>query len=77
MRRALTGELNDIFAEVGLGHFDPGSLQGGIEMYLFGGHRLGFDGMPAIRVLRNIVDNLPRLGRRRRPVHDAASPLYR
>ena len=41
--RALTGELNDPFAEVGFGDFDAGGFEVSVEMDFLGGHGLGLD----------------------------------
>ena len=41
---ALTGELNDPFAEVGLQRLYPGFRQRPVEMDLFAGHALALDG---------------------------------
>jgi hypothetical protein len=43
VRRAVAGELDDVLAQVGLGHFNARRLQRFVKVNLLAGHRFGLD----------------------------------
>ncbi len=78
VRRTFAGDLDDVFAEIGFGHFDARGLQGGIEVDFLAGHRLRFDGSLAAGLVGDFDDDLAGiLGGIGRPMDVAAEPLDR
>ncbi len=75
--RPLSGQLNNEFAEIGFGNLNSASLQRGIEMNLFGGHRFRLHGELAIGLLGDLQNDLAGILGRAGPVHLPAVSLNR
>jgi len=61
VRGRLPRELDDVFPEVGLHHFDPVGLERAVQAHLLGDHRLRFDGEGNPFLPRDPGGDLPRL----------------
>ena len=68
MARRLVADLQDVLAEVGLHHLEPGLLQMGIERDLLGDHRLALGDDAGVGLPTDAGDDLARFSRCRRPM---------
>ncbi len=72
MARRLLGELDHVFAEIGLDHLEAGALECVIDRYLFAHHGFSFGDAFGADTLAQTNDDLARLRGRACPMHLAA-----
>ncbi|OQA32872.1 MAG: hypothetical protein BWY57_01638 [Betaproteobacteria bacterium ADurb.Bin341] len=75
MGRGFPGQLNDVFAQIGLDRLDPGSGEGRIQIGLFREHRLRLDDFPDTMLPRQIDQQAGHLVAIARPQHFGAGRL--
>ena len=71
--RRLARDLDDIFAEIGLDHLDPGGLEMRVEPDLLRHHGLALGDEARARVSAEPQHDVARVGRRRREMHMPAA----
>src|SRR6476661_10863505 len=75
MARSIVSDLDDVLAEIGLGHLDAGGLEMGVEPDLLRHHRLSLGDEAAASVLADLENDVACVGRARGEMH-ATSALH-